>query len=35
MAPDAADQIFFGIAIAMFWDESGHQTPHLHAAYAG
>jgi len=26
---------FYGIAIAMFWDESGHQTPHFHAAYSG
>ena len=25
---------FYGITIAMFWDESGHQTPHFHAAYA-
>ncbi len=26
---------FYGITIAMFWDESGHQTPHFHAAYSG
>ncbi len=26
---------FHGITIAMFWDESGHQTPHFHAAYSG
>jgi hypothetical protein len=26
---------FYGITIAMFWDERGHQTPHFHAAYAG
>jgi hypothetical protein len=26
---------FYGITIAMFWDERGHQTPHFHAAYSG
>jgi hypothetical protein len=26
---------FYGITIAMFWDESGHQTAHFHAAYSG
>jgi hypothetical protein len=26
---------FYEITIAMFWDESGHQTPHFHAAYSG
>ncbi len=26
---------FYGITIAMFWDESGHETPHFHAAYSG
>jgi hypothetical protein len=26
---------FYGVTIAMFWDESGHQTPHFHAAYSG
>jgi hypothetical protein len=25
---------FYGIAIAMFWLEGGHQTPHFHAARA-
>jgi len=24
---------FFGIAIKMYWDEAGHQTPHFHAEY--
>jgi len=27
--------VFYGITIAMFWDESGHQTPHFHAAHSG
>lgn len=26
---------FYGITIAMYWDETGHQTPHFHASYAG
>ena len=26
---------FFGITIAMFWDERGHQIAHFHAEYAG
>ena len=26
---------FYGITIAMFWDERGHQTPHFHAADSG
>jgi hypothetical protein len=26
---------FYGIVIAMFWREGGHQTPHFHAAHAG
>lgn len=26
---------FYGITIAMFWDERGHQIPHFHAAYSG
>ena len=26
---------FFGITIAMFWDERGHQVAHFHAEYAG
>jgi Domain of unknown function (DUF4160) len=26
---------FYGITIAMFWDERGHQTPHFHATYTG
>jgi hypothetical protein len=26
---------FYGITIAMFWDERGHHTPHFHAEYAG
>jgi hypothetical protein len=26
---------FFGITIAMFWDERDHPIPHFHAEYAG
>jgi hypothetical protein len=26
---------FYGITIAMFWDESAHQSPHFHAACSG
>jgi Domain of unknown function (DUF4160) len=26
---------FFGITIAMFWDERDHPVPHFHAEYAG
>jgi Domain of unknown function (DUF4160) len=26
---------FYGITIAMFWNESAHQTPHFHAEYPG
>jgi hypothetical protein len=35
MPPDAAISCFYGITIAMFWDEGRHQTPHFHAAYSG
>lgn len=26
---------FYGITIAMFWNERDHQVPHFHAEYAG
>jgi hypothetical protein len=26
---------FFGITIAMFWNERNHPIPHFHAEYAG
>jgi hypothetical protein len=26
---------FFGITIAMFWDERDHPVPHFHAEHAG
>ncbi len=26
---------FFGITIAMFWNERDHPVPHFHAEYAG
>ncbi len=26
---------FFGITIAMFWNERDHPIPHFHAEYAG
>jgi Domain of unknown function (DUF4160) len=26
---------FYGITIAMFWDERAHQIPHFHATYGG
>jgi hypothetical protein len=26
---------FYGITIAMYWNERGHQVPHFHAEYAG
>jgi hypothetical protein len=26
---------FYGITIAMFWDEGGHQSPHFHASHGG
>jgi len=26
---------FYGITIAMFWDERDHQVVHFHAEYAG
>ncbi len=26
---------FYGITIAMYWDERDHQVPHFHAEYAG
>jgi Domain of unknown function (DUF4160) len=26
---------FYGITIAMYWDERDHQIPHFHAEYAG
>jgi hypothetical protein len=32
---DAEVSFFFGITIAMFWDERDHPVPHFHAEYAG
>jgi len=26
---------FYGIAIAMYWNERDHPIPHFHAAYSG
>lgn len=26
---------FYGITIAMYWDERDHHVPHFHAEYAG
>lgn len=26
---------FYGITIAMFWDEGGHPIPHFHAEHGG
>jgi Domain of unknown function (DUF4160) len=26
---------FYGITIAMYWDERDHQVPHFHAEYGG
>lgn len=26
---------FYGITIAIFWDEAHHHVPHFHAEYAG